>query len=447
MIVFNPYWSRAWITQEILLARRISVHLDNESIGFEEMIKCIELIPFSNYHKKAILKSDFVQIARRWRKKAGPDNLIALLADFHSKDCQDKRDNIFSLRSLCSDSPQVNYRISADELATQVLCQSLDKICICSAAVVARALGFASQISPPSKKPNLQSPYLEFDAKIDKVIPGSEQRHLYNGCIIDTSRYDPAGHYLDFSSTCESVSFERVEVWWMTRSREPFLQSLVCNHPTGLSQQIGYDCQQMESVDKMNGTSKVRISLKVLAELWPNSIKLCRHALSGRTREPGSLIGYPMIRGPGNMATYLGTLPPIRNADSSRDASPAKLRTARLRRTAFIAYLNLAKEMQEASMDSGLHNESLQYMTSTHYTKDTELHDNWLLEDFTEGGIAGTNDSDAASDSHTGICNEIRHVPVPMNFPASPEECTPIPRKRKAGALSHGPTEKMRRIS
>jgi hypothetical protein len=98
-IVHNEYWSRAWITQEIILARHIVVWLDTDLIGLKELIDFVEYLdidlgPF--YYESA-----FSQFARNWRKDfTRPKTLFPLLAHFRDRQCHDPRDRIFSLLSL-----------------------------------------------------------------------------------------------------------------------------------------------------------------------------------------------------------------------------------------------------------------------------------------------------------------------------------------------------------
>ncbi|KAH9862798.1 hypothetical protein J1614_010891 [Plenodomus biglobosus] len=325
-IIDNPYWSRAWVTQEIMLAHRVNVRLNAESIGFKDMIRGIERLRFPG-QQQSILKSQFAQIARRWRKKSKAKSLINLLADFHGKGCEDPRDRVFSLRTLCPDAPEVNYHLTQNELAIQVLHQDAKGICICSAVVVAQALGLQNY-ECQSASSGHRLPYLEFDVVTDRSIPGSAQRHLYSNEVSEPRVIGPSGQSLNFHHTCESVSLQGLQIWWNPRGPSRLLESFVYKHSTYPFQHYGDGLKHIDDNGGSGCASKARISLKALAQMIKDPVELCRHAIFGRTREQYLLTAYPRIYGLGKESIDMVGLPPIRTdcSTTSKQCAPASLK-------------------------------------------------------------------------------------------------------------------------
>ncbi|KAH9861047.1 hypothetical protein IAQ61_010783 [Plenodomus lingam] len=325
-IIHNPYWSRAWVTQEIMLARRVSVRLNAESIGFIDMIRGIERLGFPGRHE-AILKSQFAQIARRWRKKSKAKSLINLLADFHGKGCEDPRDRVFSLRTLCPDAPEVDYHLTRNELAIQVLSGDGERLCICSAVVVAQALGL-QHYECQSASSGHQLPYLEFDVVTDRSIPGSAQRHLYSSERSEPRVIGPSGQSLNFHHTCDSASLRGLQIWWNPRGPSRLLESFVYKHSTYPFQHYGDGLKHVDDNGGSGCASKARISLKVLAKMVTDPVELCSHAILGRTRDSCLLTSYPRIYGLDREGICIQGLPPIRTkcSTTSKQCPPSSLK-------------------------------------------------------------------------------------------------------------------------
>lgn len=139
----NTYWKRAWIVQEVRLARDITFWLHTCPV-----------------------RSFFIQFLRRWftecRRLAINDRhymdhdidielpgrhalfdshqLIDLLEQFRDKQCANPRDRVYSLLSLSATKIQVDYKMSRQRLAYSVLARHPKDLCLCTANIVARAL-------------------------------------------------------------------------------------------------------------------------------------------------------------------------------------------------------------------------------------------------------------------------------------------------------------------
>jgi hypothetical protein len=152
----STYWARAWITQEIILARRV------------RLMACDKILPLKylpSYHddisveltKRGIIRNGMTEawasyesIRRRIQhmrenfrdpEKTG-NALVYLLDHFQLQSCHIVRDRIFSLLGLCGDGAnlKVDYCISNTGLALEVLTYCRTSFCLCALRTIAGAL-------------------------------------------------------------------------------------------------------------------------------------------------------------------------------------------------------------------------------------------------------------------------------------------------------------------
>jgi hypothetical protein len=153
--------------KEILLARSVLVHLDTESLSLNGITGGMEY--FRLFEKNASnIKSSFSQFKIRWRKPFGHENLISLLEEFRDMECENNRDRIFSLLSLCTNESEridVDYRASPIEIAANVLRACSKSLCLCSTVLVLQTLGIREMPSHmwPWETTISTGPYFEFD--------------------------------------------------------------------------------------------------------------------------------------------------------------------------------------------------------------------------------------------------------------------------------------------
>ncbi|RYO44787.1 hypothetical protein AA0113_g10741 [Alternaria arborescens] len=137
----SDYWRRAWITQEVSLARRVTFMAGREQIdrwqppedvlGFwmnkPESAQNIAASPENNSHQ--------------WRGRS----LIYLLELFSRKKCQNRFDRIFSLLGLCGEGSdlEVDYGISRHDLAKRVLQACSSSFCLCAVRLLEGVLNLA----------------------------------------------------------------------------------------------------------------------------------------------------------------------------------------------------------------------------------------------------------------------------------------------------------------
>jgi len=131
-IEMNSLWERAWITQEIALARQLRLmrrmtEMDHDTILAQDPHGSFGRIPLWN---------------KSGRVLPGIDSLLLLLCRFQHQKCSVQRDRVFSLHTLCIEGPRitVDYQLSDDDFLEHVLSACADRLCLCSPTIVATAL-------------------------------------------------------------------------------------------------------------------------------------------------------------------------------------------------------------------------------------------------------------------------------------------------------------------
>jgi hypothetical protein len=146
----NRYWRRAWVTQEITLARQATIVMTSGEVSFAQLMRICSV-----FLRRFILgweSTSFRAFVTTF--DYGPSTLVELLEQFTDRECQLPHDRVFSLLSLCNPAESANwkvdYTISAVDLIYQVFELSRDiEPCLCAAAKIAQALGLTGTSLPP----------------------------------------------------------------------------------------------------------------------------------------------------------------------------------------------------------------------------------------------------------------------------------------------------------
>lgn len=316
-IIENKYWSRAWVTQEILLAREVKVWLGAKSIDFKSMISGLESFYLID-HGEGHTRNHFSQFVRSWSGAFQPDKLITLLAQFHNKECDNQHDRIYSLLSLCSEADRrldVDYDVARTDLAIQVLRQCRESLCICSAAVVAQTLG-PHGFKPGSEESSRNDvPYLEFDVVANSVKSKVTRWLLYCFDYKDTTASSHYRNSLDFQDTCESISLADFRMAWNenTTTHPNLIRWTHSEAKTSRNFNLGkLDGPHVIARGTKDGVFTFRIPFWLLATILPQPVELCRHAKSTRVRRRAFQTRYPRIRWSSLAADHeLQELPPL----------------------------------------------------------------------------------------------------------------------------------------
>jgi hypothetical protein len=221
----NEYWNRAWITQEILLARHVNVVLRSTILNFRDFLIAVGYpigprihshepgqLDDYYYHRGTDAKSreavamlaPLVSLKPSLLKPQGdpmgylPDaRLISLLDSLRQTQCAVARDRIFSLLSLCDEgnSIRVDYSVSDKDLAYEILKRCGDMLCMCSIWLVGNRLSIfeAEQKFVPGTAPFLEVDvsawaYLDPELNVDQIPVGNPNTHLV--CLDPTLEYD-----------------------------------------------------------------------------------------------------------------------------------------------------------------------------------------------------------------------------------------------------------------
>jgi hypothetical protein len=119
----NDYWGRAWIVQEIVLARQVFLVTNKTCLKYEKVPKYLGRLGSSLPEQDLNGKS-----------------LTELLSLHRLRGCATKRDRIFSLSALCSEDIPVDYSITDEQIFHQTLKACHETLCFCTVSVVAQAL-------------------------------------------------------------------------------------------------------------------------------------------------------------------------------------------------------------------------------------------------------------------------------------------------------------------
>ena len=138
---FADYWDRAWITQEVALARQITfmageVSLSASSLSFDLNYICDDRIG---------------ALDPRTTHELRGRSLIYLMDRFKAKKSCVVRDRVFSLLSLCGEGSDVtvDYGVTELEVAENVLNCCRRSFCLCSIGIVAHVLGVQTELTTP----------------------------------------------------------------------------------------------------------------------------------------------------------------------------------------------------------------------------------------------------------------------------------------------------------
>jgi hypothetical protein len=221
----NVYWTRAWITQEIFLAKSIQILAQNTVIGGAEIRAFALLFPLlisisstsidttdSEHRKDMALAMELylrIMVGSKHTSLNHVDefekNMLDLSHFLRRRESQIPRDRIYSLRDIAQDGGKirVDYGASDIECLLQVFDSFSDSICLCSLTHITSILGFSSSnIINPSNRlalvtvPVAKSSILRLDdvsqdgvsliIRHDQLLPtGLDKTFRCGGCGLD----------------------------------------------------------------------------------------------------------------------------------------------------------------------------------------------------------------------------------------------------------------------
>lgn len=280
----NPYWRRAWTVQEMVLAHRLTFWAD--AIPMEpELILGIEALIYAQAKSELYTYithfgyKGFAKIRSQLQEYRETEDLVHLLVKFHDKQCMNPRDRVYSLLAFCSELTRVpvDYEISLDSMALRVLRHHRFPLCICTTAIVSKAL----DLKPLSARDPLV-PNISDEAWVEFEVPKSS---------VETERLegDSLNHFIDLTWVCGCL-----QDWG--------------NHKVDLEK------NPLSMIGTRNGNSGLifRLSLTLLPKLLPYRVRGCTYSrLETRPAKGGSIrVGYGTLDSdttpPPRLVTILG---------------------------------------------------------------------------------------------------------------------------------------------
>jgi hypothetical protein len=168
------YWRRAWVTQEVLLARQVTLMAGASELPMEDLPGYVK--DMGSDHIMQV--SDSGQASPHTTDDVRGRSLIYLLHRFKDQQCELLRDRVFSLLALCGDGSnlQVDYKIPHQELAFNIFICCQQSFCLCTIHVVCRTLSlgpyerFGTSAFGPSTLFLSHTAKLELPMKLDSGL-------------------------------------------------------------------------------------------------------------------------------------------------------------------------------------------------------------------------------------------------------------------------------------
>jgi hypothetical protein len=210
----HSYWTRAWVTQEVILAQRLHLLANTETISLE-LLQNVGLRAI--WHQKAFdrlggprIHGDSWKPIYALRRNRRDSTLLENLWHFRNKQCADERDRVYSLLSIsgrdwtiADPRVRVDYARSRFELARDILLAHKAGICLCSIAITLQALKLNAEVDSNAETTrawlklsrwhhqrqvyyNLNVYYCDYcnaSVEIDSKGPLHSERHFYLHCL------------------------------------------------------------------------------------------------------------------------------------------------------------------------------------------------------------------------------------------------------------------------
>ncbi|KAF7671079.1 hypothetical protein GT037_010860 [Alternaria burnsii] len=130
----HEYWTRAWVTQEVVLARRHTLMADGTMLPMNHLHPLLGPTDDSRHLIRLLQLQDVSPNYFHGRR------LVHLLEEFRMQECAIPHDRVFSLLALCGQGSdlEVDYEASVEEILWRI-CYTCT-FCLCSLDIVSRTL-------------------------------------------------------------------------------------------------------------------------------------------------------------------------------------------------------------------------------------------------------------------------------------------------------------------
>ena len=168
--ISSEYWDRAWITQEVTLAKRVVLMANDKQLDVEALLDRIDLDQSngSSYTDRCMVLNRTALLLFKTK------SLLHLLYMFRTKECEQPRDRIFSLLALCGEGSdiQVDYSWSSKELTRHILSCCPKSFCWCSVKTLCDVLNRSDPLLTQSD----ELPFAQFIVTKDRQLEGLPKR-------------------------------------------------------------------------------------------------------------------------------------------------------------------------------------------------------------------------------------------------------------------------------
>lgn len=181
--------------------------LDTEEITFAELASASRNFYLRNCEQSPFTRFSGIVSDQELRGQS----LIYLLLHFRDRLCSIPRDGVFSLLSLCSETLDVEYELSDAHLMYRILDACKDRLCLCSAALIAETLKLPSNFDKLDTVVDQDSfqPYIEFDIRCSSSVIGKPWCALYGNTSPFT--WPDTGRMFDLHNCCDKT---RISLLW-----------------------------------------------------------------------------------------------------------------------------------------------------------------------------------------------------------------------------------------
>ena len=144
----SDYWTRAWIIQEQLLARNVTVLLCDSSMCKQRLVKVRGMSSFEFFHGTW---HDFTSMSAFMRRtlKRTPHRipLVELLATYGDVKRSERRDRVYSLLAMSEEGRRikVDYQKSCTQILLELLELNIERICLWLPLYLVCALGLSEE--------------------------------------------------------------------------------------------------------------------------------------------------------------------------------------------------------------------------------------------------------------------------------------------------------------
>jgi hypothetical protein len=163
----RSYWERAWIIQEVVLARKAFILVGDLLCSSDELdtVYQNESTALSLYNMRRAMQSD--------GNAGAKPGLLDLLTRFGAAGCSNRRDRVYSILGLAKegDRIEVDYQLSDLWVAYHTLAACQSRFCICTVLFVTTRVFELHQGLPGDKYE--EGPYLEFtvaEARLEDFV-------------------------------------------------------------------------------------------------------------------------------------------------------------------------------------------------------------------------------------------------------------------------------------